>query len=227
MGFLSKCVMRIEQAKPEDKQDVLQRMLLDIYDERHLSAMLLGLYAKTIYVRDYKLQISEAIEASFSGLHYAAVSTMIPVLEGIIRKVAKAEQRDVGSGTKKIIDELNHILNKELNSPHRFDERVVMLTSLKNFFSDRLLSSTANYNGLDEFNRHGILHGIFGDYGSATNFFRCITILELLCFVMALSYGGSCFAPEETVESLNLSEYYSSLKLALIKAAPMRSLVRQ
>lgn len=227
MGFLSKCVLDIEQARPEDKQNILRLMLSHIYNERHLSSMLLGLYSKTIYVRDYKRQISEAIEASFSGLDHAEVATMIPVLEGIVRKNAMGGQRDVGSGTRKIGEEFDNILNKEMNSPHRFEERVIMLKMLRDFFYEKLLISTKDYNGLDEFNRHGILHGIFEGYGSATNFFRCITILELLCFTMALSYGGSCFAPAETAESIELAKYYSSLKLFSTRAAPMRALIRQ
>ncbi|MGA2637457.1 hypothetical protein [Methylocella sp.] len=227
MQFLSQCVANIEQATTENKPKILQGILRKTYDERHLASMLLGLYSKTIYIRDYERQISQTIEASCFGLHHAAVATMIPVLEGIIRKNAVAGGRDVGSGTRKIIEELDNILANEMASPNRFEERVIMFQVLRDFFNERLLIRTTDYSGSHEFNRHGILHGVFENYGSETNFFRCITILELLCFTMGMLYGGSCFAPEETAQSAKLANYYRCLKFWSARAAPFRAIHKQ
>jgi hypothetical protein len=185
--------------------------------------MLLGLYNKAIYVADFKAQISEAIEAWHTGLHYAAVATLIPVLEGIVRKIAKEGDRDIGNGTKKLIDELDELIAKEDQSPYRFDERIVMLTGLRDFFSERLLKRTVDYNGLDQLNRHGILHGIFEEYGAVVNFLRLITLLDLLCFAIVLAHGGSCFAPDRTPKSKRLADYYRTLKLRSIEAKPFRA----
>jgi hypothetical protein len=158
------------------------------------------------------VQISEAIEAWHIGLHHAAVATMVPILEGVVRKIAQESQREVGNGTRKVIAELDELIAKEDRSSGRFEERIVMLTGLRDFFADRLLTDTGSYAGLDQLNRHGILHGIFEQYGAAVNFLRLITLLELICFAMVLAHGGSSFAPEYTPEAAKLAERYRRLR---------------
>jgi hypothetical protein len=210
---ISPLAAALEHAPLDQKPTVLELILEKLYDERFLSKMLLGLYSKIIFVSDFKVQISEAIEASFAGLHHAAVATMLPVLEGVVRKNATAAGRDVGSGTKKIIDELDRALEKENQSPYKFQERVVMLEALRDFFDEKLLKNTALYVGMDEFDRHGILHGIFGSYGVKLNFYRAVTTLNSLCIVITCLHGGfSMNPPVETSASLMLAGYYGSLK---------------
>jgi hypothetical protein len=102
-------------------------VLRAIYDERHFASFLIGLYGHTRHVYDFKAQIAEAITAWFMGLHHAAVATMVPVLEGVIRKIARESQREVGNGTRKVIAELEELIAKEDRSPYRFEERIVML----------------------------------------------------------------------------------------------------
>jgi hypothetical protein len=213
LGYLSPLGAEIENASPAQKRQVLEEALEQSYNDDYLSRMLICRYSRIIVVKDFKIQISEAIESSFSGLHHAAVATMIPVIEGVVRKIAAAAQRDVGSGTQRLITEIERVLEQEKQSPHRFEERVVMIQGLRDFFADKLLKNTNVYTGMDEFNRHGILHGIFASYGVKLNFFRCVTLLDLMCFVVSYLYGGvSLFPPEETSESRRVAEYYSSLK---------------
>lgn len=185
IGYLLRLGEKIESASPNDKRRVLERELVLLYDARYLSRMLLGLYVKIKFVRDFKTQISDSIEASFSGLDNAAVATMIPVLEGVVRKIAVAAQRDVGSGTQKLIGEFDRVLALENDSPNRLEEKVIMLQAIRDYFADRILISTYYYSGIDELNRHGILHGIFERYGTKFNFLRLITILELLCYIIS------------------------------------------
>jgi len=97
-----------------------------------------------------------------------------------------------------------------------------MLTGLRDFFAERLLKHTDDYDGLDQLNRHGILHGIFEKYGAAVNFLRLITLLDLLCFAMVLAHGGSSFAPDHTPESKRLADYYRTLKQRSIEAKSFR-----
>jgi hypothetical protein len=210
-GKLSMLGGVIEHAPQAQKQAALEQVLRSIYDERHFASFLLGLYDRTRHVSDFKVQIAEAIDAWYMGLHHAAVATMVPVLEGVVRKIAREAQREVGNGTKKVVAELEELIAKENRSPSRFEERIVMLTGLRNFFAERLLTHTAHYDGLDQLNRHGILHGIFEQYGSAVNFLRLITLLELICFAMVLAHGGSSFAPNHTLESERLAERYRRL----------------
>jgi hypothetical protein len=129
-----------------------------------------------------------------------------------VRKIAHAGQRDVGRKTRKIIEEFNHIVEAEKNSQHRYEDRVIMLETLRDFFAEKLLKDTEVYNGLDEFNRHGILHGIFVSYGSEINFFRAVTLLDMLCYVVKLAHGGSNFAPDCPSGSDQLARYYASLQ---------------
>ena len=222
MQFISKCAIDIAAAPDRNKPDVFKAIAESIYDENHLADMFVGLYSKTMHIKDFKQQIFEAIEASFFGLDHAAVATLITVIEGIIRKLALSQGRDVGIGTQKLISELTHLIEKEEASPNRFVERIVMWTSLRDFFSEKLLKNTKTYVGADEFNRHGILHGIYDKYGDKANFYRCITIVELLCFTMAFFYGGSCFAPEPTQQSAKLEKYLAGLKNLSVKAESAR-----
>jgi hypothetical protein len=74
---------------------------------------------------------------------------------------------------------------------------------------DRLLQNTNRNVGFNEFNRPGILHGVFENFGQDINFLRLVTLLDLLCFSVGLIEGGvSMFAPEHTPESLRLAAGY-------------------
>jgi hypothetical protein len=48
-----------------------------------------------------------------------------------------------------------------------------MLEVLRDFVRDRLLERTDSYSGLNELNRHGILHGIYGNFGEEITFSGC------------------------------------------------------
>jgi hypothetical protein len=77
LGKLSMLGGIIERAPLLQKQAALEMALRSIYDERHFASFLLGLYDRTPYVCDFRVQISEAIEAWHLGLHHAAVATMV------------------------------------------------------------------------------------------------------------------------------------------------------
>ncbi|MFP3549733.1 hypothetical protein SB861_03325 [Paraburkholderia sp. SIMBA_049] len=200
-------------ASVEQRQTILRDVLPRFYNDDYLAATLIDRYRSTIYVRDFQLPIAEAIEAAVLGLPHAAVSTLTPVLEGVLRKIA-AERGGREEGGKKffIIPELDELISKEERSPHRYEERITMLESLRDFFADRLYAHTKNYDGLDQLNRHGILHGLFDGYGDGVNFYRLISLLDLLCFALALAHGGSGFASEDTDESRKLEAYYRATR---------------
>lgn len=157
-------------------------------------------------------RVGESIEAYFSGYKLVAIIALVPVLEGIVRKIAASHGRDIGKGTKRLNHEFQAFVNAEIQSQHCFGERVVVLEVLHDFVRDRLLEDTDSYSGLNELNRHGILHGIYGNFGEEMNFFRLITLLDLLCFAIGLEHGGSCFAPASTPESVKLAGHYRRLE---------------
>jgi hypothetical protein len=84
----------------------------------------------------------------FCGYTFNAVTGLLPVIEGIIRKVANSQGRDVGPGTKGLNDELQAFVERELQSAHCYGERLVMLEAFRDFVRDRLLESTKRFVGL-------------------------------------------------------------------------------
>jgi hypothetical protein len=212
-GLIGMLGSAIEGATPDDRIAILRDALPKLYNDEHLAAMLLGLYSVSIYVRDFKKPIAEAIEAAATGLPHAAISTLTPVLEGVLRKIAAERNEPQERGKKfSIVVELNELIAKEERSPYRFEERIVMLESLRDFCAERLFAHTNKYEGLDQLNRHGIFHGLFDEYGDSINFYRLVSLLDLLCFALVLSHGGSSFAPEYTAESQKLANYYRAAR---------------
>ena len=213
IGFLSSLAKSIEVAAPNVKAGIMCQHMAQAYTPEYLAVMLLERYSKILHVRDFKPQIGESIKAYFCGYKFAAVTALIPVVEGIIRKIAIAEGRNVGSGTNRLNIELQAIIDRELSSPHGYGERVVLLESFRDFIKDRFLQSTSAFVGADEFNRHGILHGIFEKFGEEANFLRLITLLDLLCFSIGMTIGGvSMFAPPLTADSSMLAQHYAQLQ---------------
>ena len=87
-----------------------------------------------------------------------------------------------------------------------------MFELLRDFIKGRFLRNADRYEGLNQFNRHGILHGVFDDYGEELNFYRTITIIDLLCMIIGYRQGGvSMFAPVDTDESRALAGHYVEL----------------
>lgn len=210
--FLSPLARDIRNAATADAKLALMRERLSgAYNAGYLADMYLDRYSKIPHVRDFARQIDESIRTYFCGYTFNAVTGLLPVIEGIIRKMATSHNRDVGQGTRKLNDELQALVEREEQSPHCYGERLVMLEAFRDFVRDRLLQNTDRYVGLDEFNRHGILHGIFENFGQDINFLRLITLLDLLCFSIGLIESVSMFAPAPTSESSKLAAAYTAL----------------
>lgn len=215
LGGMSALSALIEkQPTSELKQGILKEILPLMYGDECLATFQVGIFATVPFVRDFKLPICQAIEAAAAGMHHAAVSTLLPVLEGTILKAATAQGSPIRAGnSKQLIGALDQILAKENASLNPYFERVAMLESLRDFFQARLLVPTNSYSGFDQLNRHGILHGLYEGYGADTNFFRLIALLSLVCFALRLSYGGSMFAPAKTSESIAFADHLARIRL--------------
>jgi hypothetical protein len=207
----------IRSAPPAEKANVLTIALRRLYNPRHLSVMLLARYPCVPPVDHFCAQIREAFEAASFGLMHAAIATLLPVIEGVLRKVANQRGDDLGIGTRKVADEIAKLAERELTrgDGDATRERVDMLTQIEAFTRTRLVVPTKDYMGLDRLNRHGILHGLFTDYGVDQNFHRLVSFLESLVFALSLRMSGvSCFAPPETTESQRLALYFHGLSAA-------------
>jgi hypothetical protein len=211
-GFLSPLAKAIKDAPTQDaKLAIVCERLAGAYTVDYLASMFLSRYSTILHVRDFKRQIDESIRTYFCGYTFNAVTGLLPVIEGIIRKIAISQNRDVGPGTKGLNVELEAVVERELQSAHCYGERLVMLEAFRDFVRDRLLQNTKRFVGLNEFNRHGILHGLFDDFGQAINFLRLITLLDLLCFCIGMTEGVSMFAPGTLPESAALAALYRDL----------------
>jgi hypothetical protein len=212
-GFLCPLAKAVRDAPPDTKLVIMREKLAGAYSADYLAGMFLDRYSRIPHVRDFARQIDESIRSYFCGYTFNAVTDLLPVIEGIIRKLANRQNRDVGQGTRKLVDELQALVDREEQSPHCYGERLVMLEAFRDFVRDRLLENTDRYVGFNEFNRHGILHGTFENFGQDINFLRLITLLDLLCFSIGLIEGGvSMFAPPPNQESLRLAAVYIALR---------------
>ena len=111
--FLGKLAKAIEVATPDLRPEIVRQNFAQAYDAKYLAAMLLERYGKIVHIQDFKRQIDESIKAHFTGYKFVAVTGLIPVVEGIIRKIAISESRDVGQGTRGLNIELQAFVERE------------------------------------------------------------------------------------------------------------------
>ena len=223
IGFITLLAQEIDKAAEPDKTVALELWLGWMHSPQRMASMFLGRYAKMPYVQDFAPVIGQAIRAHFCGWNQLAVSGLVPVVEGIVRKIAAARLGRDPRRRANVKDEFKAFVDQELASPNRYEERVAMLEMLRDFVGDRLFRDTDEYDGANQLNRHGILHGIFTDYGARVNFFRLITVIDLLCFIITLKLGGfSCFFPCPDEASTALSMEYQQIGL-LARGAPVMS----
>jgi hypothetical protein len=211
-GFLSTLARVIEVAPPSERLQIMSLTFAEVYSPEYLAGMFLERYSKIVHVRDFERHIDESIRSYFSGNKLAAVTTWMPAIEGIVRKIATSHSRDVARGTSRLNVEFRAFVDEERNSTHCYGARLAMLELLRDFLENRLLKDTRDYVGLNEFNRHGILHSIYHKFGEDINFFRTITLLDLLCYSIGLTEGISSFAPAPTSESLKLAAHFTWLQ---------------
>jgi hypothetical protein len=219
LGVLQELAEEIEAAAPADKHGVLAGRLPSLYSADDLAVMLLERYRKLPHVSDFGRQIGEAIEAAHLGLFCAAVTTLLPALEGVMRKMATARSQPAGQGTAWLVGEIETLIEATRNaaavypqSREALDERVMMLEVFRDFWRSKLLANTGSYVGTGSLNRHGILHGVFDDFGYEWNFYKLVSLLDMLCFFIALSTPGvSALAPVQTPASVQLAAYYESI----------------
>ncbi len=94
-------------------------------------------------------------------------------------------------------------------------ERIAMLATFQTFLQDTLLKNTQKFVGDRELNRHGVLHGVFRNFGQEANFYILISTLDVLTFILTFRTSGvSALPPNITAEARVLSGYYVGLRSA-------------
>jgi hypothetical protein len=97
IGFLSRFAGALDKAAPERRLEMMRLILSAVYTPEYLATTYLERYSTITYVRDFARQIDEAIKAYFSGFKLAAITTLVPVIEGIsgswrLSKIAMSAQ---------------------------------------------------------------------------------------------------------------------------------------
>jgi hypothetical protein len=115
-GFLVPLAEAVKAAPPDGKLAIMRSRMADAYTTSYLASMVLKRYSKIRHVRDFARQIDESIRTYFCGYTFNAITGLIPVVEGIIRKIALSQNRDVGYGTKKLKRELEAFVDPSIGS---------------------------------------------------------------------------------------------------------------
>jgi hypothetical protein len=195
----------------------LESALAKIYEPIGLAAMVLHRYPVVPIVQDFACTIGEAIEAHFMGLDHLAVGGLIPVVEGIGRRLAAKRGLAVTRGTGvrivfEVLAEDTKKLSRERNwgAPEEIES---MMDNFRAFTRDFLFVDSELYPLDDKTNRHGIAHGAFSDtdYGRPLNFYKAITAVDFLTFMGSFGANVSWLAPSPSPDSLRRAAYYRAL----------------
>lgn len=195
-------------------QDDLELILGELYTPSFLSLMLIERYSKLNNTKEYKLIIKESIEAHFLGLNYVAISGLLPAIEGIIHNLIKNFNIEIkpkkNGGKIGIKDKVREIIIFCIDTKiGKLDETEPMLESFLYYIENHLFIKSTEYILDDKTNRHGILHGEFSDkdYGKKINFYKVITVLNMLCFIASYKESFSWLGPEKSKESIIFELY--------------------
>lgn len=193
-------------------QGELEDILSSIYSGNHLSSLFVEKYSDTPFIKDYITILQNGIEAHFLGLHYSAVATLIPVIEGVARKLAVkrgVHHRYVKQTIRNICKSCkDEVVERKLGA---YQEVESMIESFEQFVVNNLYSNSSSYPHEDNTNRNGIAHGSFSDsdYGAPINFYKTIAAINSLCFLCAIDSGLSWFPPNHSEASFKKSIYYA------------------
>lgn len=212
MGQMDNILGEIVNNGGDLKQDELKELLATIYSKENLSAVLIEKYSVTPFVKDYLKILENGIESHFLGLHYSSVCTLIPVVEGVARKLAVHREVD-HKYIKQTIRNLclsckTEVVQKKLGD---YEEVESMIDSFEKFVTEKLYSDSSAYPHEDNTNRNGIAHGAYGDidYGNPVSFYKVIALINSLCFLSAIDAGLSWFPPKGTEAGTKKAVYYS------------------
>lgn len=213
-GWIRSVAASIERGGPQFGQPELEQTLGLMFTPESLASMVVNRYPQKPIIKDFQDIIAEGVEAHFLKLDHIAASGLVPVVEGATRRLANAHGIEVQTFKPTFSALVKHCKDHVTeNRIGDIGEIISMLESFELFLSKVLFANTEDYSLTDGTNRHGMAHGIFSDkeFGSPLNFYKIITAINFLTFMSSLYYGGSGFAPDETVQSKELARYYRKL----------------
>lgn len=225
-GWIRNVASIIERVGPQFGQAELEQLLAAMFTPESLASMVVNRYPQTRVIEGFQEIIAEGVEAHFARLDHIAASGLVPVVEGATRRLANKHGVEVPAFKLTFSALVKHCKDHVTgNCIGEVGEIVSMLESFELFLSKVLFANTKDYSFTDGTNRHGMAHGIFSDkeFGSPLNFYKIITAINFLTFISSLYYGGSGFAPDETMQSKQLAGYYRTLNQTA-SGSPRRSI---
>ncbi|WP_077338841.1 hypothetical protein [Pseudocolwellia agarivorans] len=218
MGYINTIANEIKDSEDPN----IEPFLKELYSSLNQAAMVTERYPVVPYICEYKDIIFESIEAHFLGLNYAAVTTLMPVVEGVGNKlvdewgVDRKFSNGNNKGTMTLFSDLAEKCRKYVidNDLGMVSEIVPALEAFEHYLKNNFYINSTKYTFDDKTNRHGILHGSFkdADYGVPMNFYKTVGAVEFLCFIISIKEPISFFAPAPTDKSYQLAAYYDSCK---------------
>jgi hypothetical protein len=213
-GWIRSVAAIIERVGPQFGQPELEHILAAMFTPESLASMVANRYPQKPVIKDFQDIIAEGVEAHFLKLDHIAASGLVPVVEGATRRLARKHGIEVQQFKPTFSALVKHCQDHVTeNRIGDVGEITSMLESFELFLSKVLFAKTEDYSLTDGTNRHGMTHGLFADkeFGSPLNFYKIITAINFLTFISSLYYGGSGFAPDETMQSKELASYYRIL----------------
>jgi len=214
-GSLNRMARDLRSLPDSHRPQALAVALSGAYDAEHLASMLLNSYSSCPFIKDYTAEIGESFTAHFTGLHRAAIATLLPVVEGVLRRLGGKHGVTVDGRLRQgLLEVIDGVIAREGDQKLGLgDERLVMLGSFRDFVA-QLYARTDQFQGHEHLNRHGILHALFAekDYGTAFNFQRLVSALDLLNFFIRIDLQvGYLLPPDLTPEAMSLATRWNRL----------------
>lgn len=169
--------------------------------------------------------IKESMLAFYSGMRVAAIASLIPIMEDILRSLVIEDEK-----SDNLIDNINKCFDAACANVFKIDinfvdwvpneyasdvflkatnERFFVLESIRDWLLNSFYVHSDNYNKYSGFNRHHFAHALSDIWHNNTNFFRAIGLIQALAFVECFARPKSKISillpnPDEATKSFHL-----------------------
>lgn len=198
-----------------------KKIIEEMYSLEYLSTMVINKYSKTEYIVEFYDVIKEAIEVFCLGYKKSAIVLLLTAIEGILKNIAGTKLIDTDLDNFHIVfrDVIKFYLEnfkdkilfnncwcpkkyREDKFLRKIDETIDVMLSLKEYFDEFLYIRSEKFHGNTNLNRHIILHGLCIDYDDSLNFYKLISYIDCIVFLICITGVGSLFPPKRTEKSM-------------------------
>ena len=207
---------RIVEEKTSAEENILKHFAESFLELRSTIHFLDGFFATRPFLKDYKKSIDQSVVLCLQKDFNGAINTLIPVIEGTLRKILISKKGDHKIGEINISELLkvfNYLsedyvqLQREFLD-NRFKDSINSLDAnqIKNilkkhkeyfdlwanqlveYLTDNLYANTKNSEVKDSFNRHIIFHSLSDETNySFANYLRLFNCIQLLSWLIGVT----------------------------------------